>query len=241
MWILRRMGEPETLYLMKSGTRQYLDKVNLDSTSVADLRWLSQVLGKWFERQNAPQSLVSYDPALEEDPEPADSSPEPPGKTPGTGEPAEKPLVIRKPTPNQSSRNGVGIKRIVLHYTTTRSDQSTISWFANPAARVSAHYLVSRDGTIYQFVSDGNKAWHAAGQNSDTIGIENSAAPGDTLTPAQEAALVKLCRFLMAEYRIPPAAVTAHRFLGQSTSCPGDLWKSEAELKHWVNNNLKRT
>jgi hypothetical protein len=239
MWILRRLDVPETLYLMKSGTRQYLDKVNLDATSVNDLRWLSQVLSKWFDKANAPQSLISYDPLVEEDPEPAGAEEEAPGKSPGTSEPATKPLVIRKPCPNQSSRNGVGIKRIVLHYTTTRSDQSTISWFANPAARVSAHYLVSRDGTIYQFVADGNKAWHAAGQNSDTIGIENSAAPGDKLTPAQEAALIKLCRFLMAEYRIPPAAVTAHRFLGQSTSCPGDLWKSEAELRHWVNNNLK--
>ena len=53
-------------------------------------------------------------------------------------------------------------------------------WFMNPSARVSAHYVVGRDGEIVQMVHEHEKAWHA-GQallygdpnvNSMSIGIE---------------------------------------------------------------------
>lgn len=157
---------------------------------------------------------------------------------PGTGESAEKPAVLWRNTPNQSSRNGVPIKKIVLHYTTSSNPQGTISWFANPASRVSAHYMVGRDGTIWQFVADDRKAWHAAGHNADSIGIENVAAAGQKLTNEQEQALVKLCRFLMAEYKIPASQVTAHKYLPYATSCPGSLWPTEADLKAWVEKHL---
>lgn len=166
-----------------------------------------------------------------------ESEPETPEVPPGTSEP-EKPGVIRKPTPNQSSRNGVPIRRIVLHYTTSRNPQGTISWFANPAARVSAHYMVGRGGELWQFVSDDRKAWHAAGHNSDTIGIENVARQGDKLTHDQEQKLIELLKWLMAEYKIPKSQITGHKWLPNSTSCPGSLWKTEADLRQWVEANL---
>lgn len=165
------------------------------------------------------------------------NEPETPELPPGTGEP-EKPAVIRKPTPNQSSRNGVPIRRIVLHYTTSRNPQGTIAWFANPASRVSAHYMVGRGGELWQFVSDDRKAWHAAGHNSDTLGIENVAAIGDKLTYAQEQKLIELLKWLMSEYKIPKSQITGHKWLPNSTSCPGSLWKTEAELRQWVDANL---
>jgi N-acetyl-anhydromuramyl-L-alanine amidase AmpD len=67
---------------------------------------------------------------------------------------------------------------------------------------VSAHYIVDKNGDIYQMVADSDKAWHAFGENADSIGIEHVARPGETLTPAQEQATVHLIRWLMAEYKI---------------------------------------
>jgi len=156
---------------------------------------------------------------------------------PGTSEP-EKPEFTYERSPNQSSRNGVPIKRIVLHYTTSSNPQGTISWFKNPASRVSAHYMVGRDGKIWQFVNDDKKAWHAAGHNADSIGVENVAAVGQKLTAFQEAALVKLLKYLMSEYKIPKSGITGHKWLPNSTSCPGSLWETEAALAQWVEQNL---
>ncbi|MFQ5613342.1 MAG: N-acetylmuramoyl-L-alanine amidase [Anaerolineae bacterium] len=66
------------------------------------------------------------------------------------------------PTDNYSrGRAGHSIDFIVIHYTASRSLSSTIAWFKNPQARVSAHYNVGRDGQIWQIVRDQDTAWHA--------------------------------------------------------------------------------
>jgi hypothetical protein len=240
VWILRRKGNPERLYLMKSGTRDYVDHINLDASSIEDLRWLHLKLQGWFGLATAPGSLLSYDPAVEPDPEPIDGNqpPKPDTKPPGTNEPAEKPAVKWVRSPNFSARGSGKINKIVLHYTTSRNINGSISWFQNPASRVSAHYIVGREGEIVQMVRDSDKAWHAAGHNDTTIGIEHVAANGDKLSPAQEKATIQLCRWLMAEYRIPKQSVTGHRWLPNSTSCPGSLWPTEADLRAWVNRHL---
>lgn len=157
---------------------------------------------------------------------------------PGTYEPAAKPKVIWESSPNQSSRNGTPIRRIVLHYTTSSNPYGTVAWFKNPAARVSAHYMVARDGRIWQFVKDSDKAWHAAGHNADTIGIENVAAVGQKLTDEQEVKLIELLKYLMAEYKIPKSSITGHKWLPNSTSCPGSLWETKGELERWIDANL---
>lgn len=160
-------------------------------------------------------------------------------KPPGTGEKVKKPLVEWMRSPNFSAR-GSGIKRIVLHYTTSSNINGTVSWFQNPASRVSAHYIVGRDGKIIQMVKDSDKAWHASGHNDDTIGIENVAAGSQTLTQPQSDALAHLCKWLMTEYKIPSSQVTGHRFLPNSTDCPGNLFgeRTKEALEEWVKRNL---
>lgn len=190
-------------------------------------------LSKWFEQYGP----MNWHRDIPGDPEKFKRVTELPNIEPGTQEPA-KPAVVWHSSPNQSSRNGVPIRRIVLHYTTVSTIPGTISWFKNPASRVSAHYLVGRNGELVQFVSDDRKAWHAAGANSDSLGIENAAAPGQRLTEAQEEKLVELLKYLVAEYKIPLTNITAHRFIGNNTSCPGDLWKSKGELAAWINAKL---
>ena len=49
---------------------------------------------------------------------------------------------------------------IVVH-TNVGSFESTVAWFADPASRVSSHYLVGLDGRVVQFVEEADTAWYA--------------------------------------------------------------------------------
>jgi hypothetical protein len=163
-------------------------------------------------------------------------------KLPGTTAPMKPPTEFVQ-SPNRSSRNGAAIKRIIMHYTTSRNADGTISWFKDPVSQRSAHYLVARTGKIYQMVSDNEKAWHARTANRDSIGIEHSAAPGDTLTDEQARASAALLRWLLAEYHLPKSAVTGHRHTPEnlgSTDCPHSLFgeRSEEALRAWVTANV---
>jgi hypothetical protein len=65
------------------------------------------------------------------------------------------------------------ITTIVIHVT-QGSYAGTISWFKNPSAQVSAHYVVrSSDGQITQMVAEKDTAWHARSANPYSIGIEH--------------------------------------------------------------------
>jgi N-acetyl-anhydromuramyl-L-alanine amidase AmpD len=79
------------------------------------------------------------------------------------------------PSPNMLRTGGRRIDLIVLHTMETAEDdraaENCAKWFANPAARASAHYCVDAD-SIVQCVRDQDVAWHAPGGNHDGIGIE---------------------------------------------------------------------
>lgn len=167
-----------------------------------------------------------------------------PGKTPvkppGTSTPAAKPKTKWSHSPNFSAR-GSTIGRVILHYTTAPEVKGTLAWFAKPESKVSAHYVIDRDGTIYQCVKDSDKAWHAKGENDNSIGIEHVATKGQRLTVEQAKASIELLRYLKAEYHLDNDDITAHRFTKSNighTDCPGDLWPTEADLKWWLNKYL---
>lgn len=68
------------------------------------------------------------------------------------------------------------ILAVVIHHTGSFSDQSTIDWFTtatqnktNPNA--SAHYLVGKQGDVWQFVDVGQRAWHAGVSSLTVNGI----------------------------------------------------------------------
>lgn len=115
--------------------------------------------------------------------------------------------VLLASSSNYSSRsNGVAsIKRIVMH-TTEGSYNGAISWFRNPSANVSAHYVVRRsDGQVTQMVPDDRRAWHACNNNDDTIGIEQEgrASQRSTWTPQLVEASAKLTGWLSRAYGVP--------------------------------------
>ena len=54
------------------------------------------------------------------------------------------------------------ISRLVIHVA-EGSWASTYTWFRNPRAEASAHYVVSSTGRVAQMVPDRDIAWHAVG------------------------------------------------------------------------------
>lgn len=64
-------------------------------------------------------------------------------------------------SPHKGSRNGCPVKLVVIHADAGKSDLGTVSWLQNPESKVSYHYLIGRDGKVYQFVDESERAWHA--------------------------------------------------------------------------------
>lgn len=102
---------------------------------------------------------------------------------------------------NYSSRNGIAISSVAIHYT-QGTYAGSIAWFQNctyngHGSQVSAHYVIrSSDGQITQMVRESEKAWHVGSANGYTIGIEHEAY-GDIasyFTPEMYASSANLTR-----------------------------------------------
>ena len=76
---------------------------------------------------------------------------------------------------------------IVLHYTGMPDMQSALDRLTSPEAKVSAHYLVDEDGTIYRLVDESNRAWHAGKSRWRGVADVNSASVGiEIVNPGHE-------------------------------------------------------
>lgn len=95
---------------------------------------------------------------------------------------------------------------IVLHITSGRTAQSAIWTFEGSKApnRVSAHFVIDVDGTVYQLLDIRETAWHASAVNSRSVGIEHAAIPGkQPATEAQYTASAALVSWLCQQMKIP--------------------------------------
>lgn len=123
-------------------------------------------------------------------------------------EKAESPNFIK-------GRRGRKILAIVNHITAGLMP-GTLSWMQNPAAKVSAHFLVTKTGKIYQLVKEEDTAfgagivnkpdWHlydGTNPNYYTLNIEHEAITGETLTDIQYQATLWLHRYLITKWGIP--------------------------------------
>lgn len=167
----------------------------------------------------------------------------------GSANPRQKPPIKQFiESPNHSSRNGAKIEMVVLHCTEA-SLQATLAEFQNgdPSGRqVSAHYVIDKNGDIYQMVDDSDRANHCRGANQNSIGIEHVAQPTDALTDSQAKSSAALIGWLLEQYDVPATSVYGHDFtpgynLPGGTSCPDKLFgpeHSQATVTTWLNKNI---
>lgn len=148
--------------------------------------------------------------------------------------------IIDRPSPNQDDRPpGQAVDILLLHYTGMESSEAALERLCDPQARVSAHYCIDEDGSVYALVPEDACAWHAgvalwkgaSNINARSIGIE-LVNPGHefgyrAFPPAQMAALKILALDILARHPIP-----AERVLGHSDVAP--LRKEDpGELFEW--------
>jgi N-acetylmuramoyl-L-alanine amidase len=135
--------------------------------------------------------------------------------------------LVDRASPNFDARGGTPVDMLVLHYTGMKSGDAALSRLCDPAAKVSAHYMIDEDGTVYALVPEEARAWHAgvsywAGArdiNARSIGIE-LVNPGHefgyrAFPEAQIGALTELAGAILTRHPIP-----AWRVLGHSDVAP---------------------
>ena len=136
--------------------------------------------------------------------------------------------IARRPSPNHDARTRP-ISHIILHYTDMSDAEAALARLCDPNAKVSAHYLIHRDGDIVQLVDDDRRAWHAGvsywrgetDMNAASLGIEldHNGHDGNEMAgfpAAQMDALVWLLTELTTRHHIPPQNI-----LGHSDIAPG--------------------
>jgi N-acetylmuramoyl-L-alanine amidase len=125
------------------------------------------------------------------------------------------------PSPNFDARNAP-VDILLLHYTGMKTAQEAIDRLRDPAAQVSAHYVVDADGATYRLVAEEMRAWHAgtsywAGArdiNARSVGIE-IVNPGHefgyrAFPATQMRAVLELAQDIVARHAITPARVIGH-------------------------------
>ena len=131
--------------------------------------------------------------------------------------------MIDRPSPNFGDRPaGRNIDMLILHYTGMKTAEESLARLCDPAAAVSAHYLIDEDGTLYRLVAETGRAWHAgvshwAGEtdiNSCSLGIELQN-PGHefgyrAFPDAQMTTLTDLCTDILSRHAIPPERILGH-------------------------------
>jgi N-acetylmuramoyl-L-alanine amidase len=145
--------------------------------------------------------------------------------------------LVEMPSPNQDDRDGAVIDMLVLHYTGMSSAEAALSRLCDPAAKVSAHYTINEDGTVYAHVPEERRAWHAgfsfwAGTrnvNACSIGIE-LVNPGHefgyrAFAKPQIAALTELSHGILKRHAIPALRVLGHSDVAPARKDdPGELF-----------------
>lgn len=116
-------------------------------------------------------------------------------------------------------------------------------WFACLAGlKVSAHFLINRQGHVTQFVSCNDRAWHAGVSafqgreqcNDFSIGIELEGTDATPYTKRQYETLAKLTACLRSKYPLKSVCGHCHIAPDRKTD-PGESfsWRRYARLAGW--------
>jgi len=113
---------------------------------------------------------------------------------------------------------------VIIHHTAQNSCEQTLQTFATPASKVSAHYVICKDGTVHHMLNDYFRAWqagvskwgNASDINSLSVGIELDNNGYEPFSPEQINSLLGLLAVLKKNYNIPTA-----NFIGHADVAPG--------------------
>lgn len=153
--------------------------------------------------------------------------------------------VLSCPSPNFGPRrDGLTPSLIVIHYTAI-SGAEALERLCDPVHEVSAHYLIGRDGRLWQLVDEGERAWHAGagswgGQgdvNSRSIGIELDNSGNCPFSALLMDRLDLLLSDIRARWAIPPERVIGHQDMAPLRKLdPGPRfdWRRLARTGHSV-------
>ena len=139
---------------------------------------------------------------------------------------------------NASREKSHNINKIVLHIG-EGSYSGIYSWFQNPSANVSAHYVVGRDGAITQMVRHADIGWHSGNwnYNATSVGIEHAgyASNSNNWTAAMYRASARLSAYISKRHRIPvdKQHFVLHRNVPgiPPRSCPGYYFNLDRYLR----------
>jgi N-acetylmuramoyl-L-alanine amidase len=149
-------------------------------------------------------------------------------------------------SPNFNAR-ALPVQHLILHYTGMRDADTAIARLCDPAAKVSAHYVVKENGDIIQLVEESQRAWHAGKSfwggvtdlNSSSIGIE-ICNPGHefgyaNFPDAQILSVINLCKDILLRHDILSQNVLAHSDIAPTRKMdPGELFPWSVLAVHHV-------
>jgi N-acetylmuramoyl-L-alanine amidase len=154
--------------------------------------------------------------------------------------------LIDAPSPNLDARLEPP-NMIILHYTGMPTGAEALARLRDPAAEVSAHYMIEEDGRVFALAPEERRAWHAGvsfwkGENNlngVSIGIE-LVNPGHDwgyrpFPDAQIESLLELIAGIRERWSVPDERILAHSDVAPDRKTdPGELfpWKRLAEAGH---------
>ena len=154
-------------------------------------------------------------------------------------------LIHRENLSPNCDERALPISMVVLHYTGMQTGAEAEQRLVDPAAKVSAHYLIGEDGEVVRLVPEARRAWHAGRSywrgttdiNSASIGIE-LVNPGHEwgyreFPPAQIEALLPLLARIVKTHDIARANVVGHSDIAPARKDdPGELFDWPLLARH---------
>lgn len=136
---------------------------------------------------------------------------------------------------------------MILHYTGMESASLALHRLCDACAKVSAHYMVDEDGTVFNLVDENDRAWHAgvscwrgnSNINQRSIGIE-IVNPGHEFgyrpfPEAQMQAVRELCGDILTRHKIPARNIIGHSDVAPARKQdPGELFDWKFLARHGI-------
>lgn len=142
----------------------------------------------------------------------------------------------------QKGRKGPYPPDMIVIHVTEGDYRSVRSWFKDPAASVSSHYMVTKTGDVYHFVHESDTAWangrvdhptsrlvlERPGVNPNwwTISIEHEGDGKHELTDPQRAATLDLIRDIQSRHHQITSDrkhIVGHHEIYSLKTCPGAI------------------